>query len=151
MLTQHMPRRLPIAGLIIAVVALLGIGIVVWLWGGRASAVDTAAAPAAAPAVTQINEDGSVTIKVTPQPRSDGLAFTVVMDTHVVDLDGYDLRALATLRIGNAELQPSGWDAPLGGHHRQGTLTFPAAAVDGPLELIIRGVANVPERVFRWQ
>lgn len=57
------------------------------------------------------------------------------------------------------EAQPTGWDAPQGGHHRSGTLTFPDATADqkpliGPdtraVELIIRNVAGVPERSFRW-
>jgi hypothetical protein len=82
------------------------------------------------------------------------------MDTHSVPLDGYDLRQLAVLRTDQGiELTPNGWDAPVGGHHRKGTLTFPATASDGQpvlttttreVELVIRDVAGVPERSFRW-
>jgi hypothetical protein len=101
-----------------------------------------------------------VTVKVSWQGPNAGPIFDVVLDTHAVDLDGYDLRQLAVLRLdGEREVQPIGWDAPKGGHHRQGTLSFPAAAAGGsPLlspstrtvELVIRDVAGVPERVFRW-
>jgi hypothetical protein len=83
------------------------------------------------------------------------------MNTHAVDLDGYDLKQLAVLRIdGGQEIQPSNWEAPKGGHHRSGTLTFPTADTDGrpliasstrTIELVIRDVAGVPERVFTWQ
>jgi hypothetical protein len=109
---------------------------------------------------TQTSEGGEVTVKVTWQGLSAGPMFTVVMDTHAVDLDVYDLRELAVLRTDRGrEVQPAGWDAPKGGHHREGTLTFPTTGPDGNqwmtsstrnLELVIRNVAGVPERVFRW-
>jgi len=109
---------------------------------------------------TQTSEGGAVTVEVTWQGRSAGPVFRVAMDTHSVDLDSYDLMKLAVLRIDQGqELRPSGWDAPPGGHHRSGTLTFPVNAPDGSpligpntrtIELVIRGVAGVPERVFRW-
>jgi hypothetical protein len=56
-------------------------------------------------------------------------------------------------------VRPTGWNAPKGGHHREGTLTFPATESDGSpvigpdtrsIALIIRDVAGVPERTFRW-
>ena len=85
----------------------------------------------------------------------------IVMDTHVVNLDVYDLAQLAVLRTdGGAEVRPSAWDAPLGSHHREGTLTFPSLGDDGTptvtstsrsVELVIRDVAGVPERILRWE
>jgi hypothetical protein len=82
------------------------------------------------------------------------------MDTHSVDLDRYDLKDLAVLKTGaGLELQPITWDAPKGGHHRSGTLVFPATPPDGGLSidadaltltLVIRDVAGVPERTFQW-
>ncbi len=118
------------------------------------------AASASASATTQTREGGQVTIAVTWQGPTTGITFRVAMDTHAVNLDGYDLTQLATLRTDQGvTVQPSGWDAPKGGHHREGTLTFPAttlnsAATLGPatrmVELIIRDVAGVPERRFTW-
>ncbi len=120
------------------------------------------AGPTAVPAgsaLTQSSEGGQVTVKVTWQGASAGPVFKVVMDTHAVDLDGYDLRQTAVLRTGDGrELRPTGWDAPKGGHHREGLLTFPATTPDGTpviiagrtLELVIRDVAAVPERKFQW-
>lgn len=110
---------------------------------------------------TQISEGGQVTVSVTWMAGAEALAFAVVLDTHAVDLDRYDLLQLAVLRTpAGVEVPPSGWDAPPGGHHREGTLTFPTTDADGnPLidadtrsfELAIRDVAGVPERVFRWE
>jgi hypothetical protein len=111
-------------------------------------------------AATQRSEGGQVTVAVTWGGKQAGPVFRVVMDTHAVDLDGYDLRQLAALRVaGGREVRPSGWDAPEGGHHREGTLTFPSRLPDGSptigpaagtVELIVRDVAGLPERTFRW-
>jgi hypothetical protein len=145
--------------LLVAVAVLVPVTIGVWNTFGPAQPVGTVPAATVPGAATQINEGGQVTLKATWQGRSAGPVFTVVMDTHAVDLDGYDLTQLAILRIDGArEMLPVGWDAPKGGHHRQGTLTFPPMAAGRPLigsdtrtiELVIRDVAGVPERIFRW-
>lgn len=108
----------------------------------------------------QTSEEGQVTIKVTWQDPSAGPVFAVVMDTHSVNLDAYDLARLAVLRTDQGlEAQPIGWDAPSGSHHREGTLSFPSTGPDGSpvigpgttaVELVIRDVAGVPERILRW-
>jgi hypothetical protein len=109
---------------------------------------------------TQTSEGGQVTIDVTCRGVQAEPSFAVAMNTHSVDLDGVDLQHLASLRVDNGPaLQPNGWDAPKGGHHRSGTLTFPTAGADGApmigpvaqsVELVIRNVAGVPERTFTW-
>lgn len=108
----------------------------------------------------QTNEGGQITIKVTRQGRNAGLVFAVEMDTHVVNLDGYDLRQLAVLRTDRGqEIQPTSWNAASGGHHRNGMLTFPATAASGmplirpdtrSITLVIRNVGDVSERMFTW-
>ncbi len=80
----------------------------------------------------------------------------VVMDTHSVDLDGFDLARAGRLRLdGGAWVAPSAWDAPAGGHHRDGTLAF--AALDRKvfdaartIELELVDVA-APSRILRWE
>ena len=131
---------------------------------GRATA---ASQPAVVPtvatsngAVTQTNEGGQVTIAVTWDRGQSAPVFNVAMNTHSVDLDAVDLSQVAVLRTDQgAEVGPTGWDAPKGGHHRSGTLTFPAMTPSGAVvlgdgtrsfELLIRNVAGVPEREFRW-
>ena len=109
---------------------------------------------------TQTGQAGQVTIKATWQDVDAGPVFTIVLDTHAVNLDGYDLGQLATLRTDQGiEAAPIGWDAPAGGHHRQGALTFPPTQPDGSpvltgetrlVELSIRDVGGVPETVLKW-
>jgi hypothetical protein len=145
------------------VVLILLAGIALWIWRPAASTRQASTAPAAAlsDGATQSNESGQVTIAATWLGSSAGPVFNVAMNTHAVDLDGYDLKQLAVLRVdGGREMQPSSWEAPKGGHHRSGTLTFPTTTADGKpfisadthtVELVIRGVAGVPERVFIWR
>ena len=145
---------------LVTLAVIVGVALVFWNPLSPAQPADTAPAAAVSGAVTQTNEGGQVTIKATWRGPSAGPVFDIVLDTHAVDLDGYDLTQLAMLRIDGArEIQPTGWDAPKGGHHRAGTLTFPATAADGSaliapdtrtIELVIRDIAGVPERVFRW-
>lgn len=124
-------------------------------------ATGTGASPAGSQGnLTQTSDGGQVVVKATWQGSEAGPVFTVTLDTHSVDLDGYDLAQLTVLRVEDGrEVQPRGWDAPKGGHHRKGTLSFPAIGEDGKaivgpdtagFELIIRDVAGVPERVLRW-
>ncbi|MDP2920560.1 MAG: hypothetical protein Q8O43_10145 [Dehalococcoidia bacterium] len=106
----------------------------------------------------QSNAEGAVTVVVTWEGVKAGkLSFSVVMDTHSVDLDGYDLKVLATLTDAEGkQLSPLSWIAPAGGHHRSGQLVFstPESLVqgkDGVYELRLRDIAGVPERVLTWK
>ena len=159
--TVRPARRWPawmIQLLIVAIVA----GAAIWIWNSATttSLMKTAPAAAMSAGATQTDEGGQVTIAATLQRSDAETVFNVAMNTHAVDLDGYDLKQLAVLRIdGGREVQPTTWEAPKGGHHRSGTLTFPATGADGTpliasgahtIELVIRDVAGVPERSFRW-
>jgi hypothetical protein len=134
-------RLLAVAGLLIAA----GLA----ACGGQSS---PSAGPGPLTNVTRTNEGGGVTIAATLLAQEPTITFAVALDTHSVALDGYDLRQLATLRVDQGSpTQPSGWDAPAGGHHRAGTLSFPAPAADArAIELVIREVGGVPERVLQW-
>lgn len=119
----------------------------------------TPSAPTAPTGATQTSEGGDVTVSATWAGASSGPVFTVALDTHSVDLDAIDLTALATLNANGIQVRPTIWDAAAGGHHRTGVLTFPTTTADGRavigpetemIELIIRDVAGVPERTFRW-
>ena len=128
--------------------------------GTPVTTVGDEAPQAANESQTQSHEGGGVTITLTRLAQAPTIAFEVIMDTHAVALDGYDLRQLATLHVDQGPaIQASGWDAPAGGHHREGTLTFPATTEDGrpvlsddarTLEVIIRDIGAVPERILQW-
>lgn len=109
--------------------------------------------------LAQVDDQGAVTVEVTPtnldQP-GDMLQFDVAMNTHSVDLS-MDLKTLATLTTDTGlTIQATNWDAPGGGHHVRGKLSFPAtqsgkSILEGTkkLTLTITGVDNAI-RTFTW-
>lgn len=103
---------------------------------------------------TRTDSGGGVTVKVTllDSNRSGVLRFQVVLDTHSVNLDGYDLKKIAVLRDdAGKDYLPKTVESKGSGHHRQSTLVF-AKMANGTkrVELVIKDVAGVKERLFRW-
>lgn len=104
---------------------------------------------------TLSNSGGDVTVDVQlidfqiNQP----LVFEVTMNTHSVDLVD-DMTKIAILRdAAGKEYTPTAWEgAGPGGHHREGELQF-AAMTTKPkyVELVIKDLAQVAEREFRWE
>ena len=126
-----------------------------------AASVSTRSAPSQADAgdLTRSDQQGAVTVNVTPlnlDNPSDQLEFDVALETHSVDLS-MDLATLATLTTDTGiTVQATAWDAPRGGHHVEGKLTFPAikegkTILDNAnkLTLTITDV-DAPSRVFEW-
>ncbi len=87
------------------------------------------------------------------ESKTDGdLRFQVALDTHSVNLDSYDLKTAAVLRDeGGKVYLPKAIENKGSGHHRQSTLVF-GKITNGTkrLELVIKDVAGVKERIFRW-
>lgn len=118
----------------------------------------TSSAPGeTASGLTQTNDEAMVTVEVTPlnldDRSADALTFNVVLDTHSVDLN-YDLKSISALNTDTGEIvQPTEWTgAPGGGHHKEGVLAFPQLKDRGQsLTLVIKGIADVPERTFTWK
>jgi len=127
-------------GTTVAVLLLLG-----WGWQSAAEAQSKA---------TQSAPGGGVTVAVTfLKEGSDGPAFRVVLDTHSVNLDGYRFEEVVQLRDGKGgELVPTAVENPQGsGHHRSATVRFAwPEPKSKSLELVVKGVAGVPERLFQW-
>jgi len=79
------------------------------------------------------------------------------MNNNSVNLDQYDLKELTLLRDGQGnEYRPTSWRSASGSHYRSGELTFalPDSLSQGKakfVELIIRDLAGVNERVLRWE
>ena len=90
-------------------IALVGLAVIagVLLWArsnSGATGTPSSATTTQSGTMMQTNEGGQITIKVTWR-RNAGPVFSVEMDTHVVNLDGYDLRQLAVLRTGQGQEQ----------------------------------------------
>jgi hypothetical protein len=112
-----------------------------------------AAAPPAA-YETKTDKQGAVTVAVKPIEIAEGAAswtFEVVLDTHSVELDD-DLAAQSVLIDGQGnEYRPISWEGdPPGGHHRKGVLKFTTLSQADMIQLKIRGIGGVVERIFRW-
>ncbi len=110
--------------------------------------------------LTRVDEQGMVVVEVTPENLKDPsgtLDFEVAMNTHSVDLS-MDLSQLATLTTDTGiSVQANAWDAPGGGHHVSGKLTFPATKdgkpiLDGATKITVT-ILNVdaPTRTFEWE
>ena len=109
--------------------------------------------------LTRSDSQGAIIIEVKPENLGnpgDTFVFAISLTTHSVDLS-MDLAALSTLSTDDGRsVKATLWDAPRGGHHVSGKLSFPAS-IDGNellagatvLTLTIRDV-DVPQRVFTW-
>ena len=109
---------------------------------------------AAAPGLTRTHTGGGVTVKVTylNPKETESVRFEVVLDTHSVNLDGYDLKVLSVLRdeMGK-EYQPTQVENKGSGHHREIILIFPKSSSGAKrLDLVIKDIAKVKERSFSW-
>lgn len=122
---------------------------------------------AAGPSYTQRDQgEGGVEVEVTfvsPEYLAAGGAaarayepekftvFLVAMNTHSVDLSGYDLVKASELRVGGKIYQALRWvSTSASSHHRSGALIFPTVDRRQSLELTIKTIAGIPVRTFRW-
>lgn len=108
----------------------------------------------------RVDESGSVEVVVLylnplKQTEDKEIAFEITLDTHSADLSQYKLEEVSFVRVGGGpEIKASGWLNPGGGgHHKSGTVTFETTVSPSAdsLELIVRGVGGVEERVFKWK
>jgi len=109
---------------------------------------------AASQQVARTQAGGGVTVTATYlNPRSNEEAkFDIAMNTHSVDLDGYDLKTLSLLRDdAGKEHKPLRVENEGGGHHRRVTLVFPKPSPKAKhIELVIKDIAGVKARSFSW-
>jgi hypothetical protein len=109
--------------------------------------------------LARTDQQGAVVVEVTPinlDNPGQTLDFQVSLNTHSVDLS-MDLAALARLSTDNGNsVQGISWDAPKGGHHVSGKLSFPATLngktfLDGATQLTLT-IKNLdaPTRLFTW-
>jgi hypothetical protein len=102
----------------------------------------------------QSNKENRVRVDVLPVQLVIGkpIIFDIKMNTHSVELN-------SDLVTGSVVQDDSGrvynaleWDGTLpGSHHRSGVLAFTALkGTPKSVTLIIKGVSNVPERIYKW-
>lgn len=102
----------------------------------------------------QVNEEANVSIEVTPKVVEKGKdpQFQITFNTHFVDLS-FNVTKIAVLTDDKGNnYSVSNWDGSgAGGHHRNGLLSFNKPLADTKyIELVIKDVAGIPERKFRW-
>ena len=97
---------------------------------------------------------GGVTVAATLlTDRTDATAIQLALNTHSVNLDGYYFDTMALLRDdqGKTYALEAVEGASGSGHHRQAVLRFARADAGAKaVELIVKDVAGVKERTFRW-
>ncbi|TFH46688.1 MAG: hypothetical protein E4G94_01905 [ANME-2 cluster archaeon] len=107
------------------------------------------------------NSENKVTIAMTYlNPTSsqykDSLAFQVSMNTHSVELGGYDFNTIAYLKTASGDvIKPEKWEEAdaSGGHHRSGVLLFPKTDTKlelGNFDIFVEDVAQIDQRIFSW-
>ncbi len=120
---------------------------------------------AASSLATQKNSGGGVTVEATllnPKTIGEKISLQIKLDTHSVNLDQYDLSGISRLRDDEGkEFSKPTLEKPEGeGHHKGGILAFSNKDKDGKpivtantkyIELIVKDVAGVAERTFRWE
>jgi len=171
-------NRLLIAGIALAAIALLSSPYlaVERIGTGPESAApspsrELAQVPVASKPTQQDGGEGGVTVRATwvteeylkEKGKGDeadryeldkNLVFYVRLDTHSVDLMDYDVIKNTVLRADGREISPNRWLSPSdSSHHRSGFLSFPRSSTTDDakyLELVVRDLAGVSERVLRW-
>jgi hypothetical protein len=103
---------------------------------------------------TRSNRENSVRMDVRPVQLAPGQSarFEVRMNSHSETL-GEDMVAVSSVKDNAGRIyQATSWQgSEPGGHHRKGVLEFPKLENNTEsITLIIRKVANVPERTFEW-
>ena len=104
--------------------------------------------------VPQLVRGGGVAVILSRLPsEADSLRFRIEMTTHMRDLDPYRFEQIIRLRDQTGkEFPPLAVEQMMGGgHHRMAVVRFPAPDPRATVvELLVRDVAGVLERVFRW-
>ena len=111
--------------------------------------------PTAKSLTAQVVAGGGMTVLVRPPTLKLGQAveFGIVLDSHSVEIVEDMAKSVVLRTETGKEYTPAAWDGDKpGGHHRTGVIRF-APLTDQPrrIELIIKDVAGVPERLYRWE
>jgi hypothetical protein len=135
------------------IVGLTVLGIIaaagVMSWSGEVFAASAVGAK-----LSQQVAGGGVTVAATLlRDQGETTAIKLVLDTHSVGLDGYKFDEIAILQDDTRRSYPvvAVEQASGGGHHRQSVLRFGKVSPEAKtIELVVKDVAGVKERIFRW-
>jgi hypothetical protein len=104
------------------------------------------------------NKEGAVSVIAeylpTKNSKEEGISFRLILNTHSVDLEQYDIQNLSSLIIDKGTpTAATKWEPSGAGHHFKGILHFSETLPSGKhqLQLVVRNLDNVKERVFEWQ
>lgn len=106
--------------------------------------------------LSRIDSQGAVAVQVAVLPEmslENELMFEIVMNTHSVDLNQYQLNKLAQLSFGTTvnttgefEWKPENEDS----HHRIGYLKWKGTPSWDGITLVLKDIDNIPSRKFVW-
>ncbi len=119
------------------------------MMGGTAAAEPKKEEQESGPQKIQEKSEAGVTAKVALESTDGVIKFKIALETHTVDLDKYKFDEIVSLRAGGKEYKGRVISREGSGHHRSMVVEFDnPGAKEG--EVVIKGVAGVPERVFRF-
>ena len=103
------------------------------------------------PGQTRTAEQEGIAVVATLAP-GDKLRFTVILDTHTVDLSGYDVVNKTRLETAEGALRPTGNSGLKDntGHHVEAHLVFEGHHGD-TLTLVLEDLGGVPERRLEFK
>jgi len=126
---------------------------VVGLFGGIGDAV-AGSASSSAVATQQLAGNGVTVTAVLLKKEPDSTVIKLALDTYFVNLVRYDFGEVAILRDNTGKTYPVTGVEQIGSrkpHYRQAILRFAKVAPEAKtMELIVKDVAGVKERTFRW-
>ena len=114
------------------------------------------AGPSSSGLTQQVNGNGVAVFATLLKEQAESTAIQLTLDTYFVNLVCYDVEEVATLRddtgksysVTSVERIGSGLKA----HYLQTVLRFPRVAPEAKtIELVVKDVTGVKERVFRWR
>jgi len=92
---------------------------------------------------------GDVEIELTPSWINGKLDVEIAVNTHSVDLSGFNLKEITILQYGEKTLNPVSVPA-LSGHHNSGKMVFEPGEEPKSFAIKILGIPAVNKRVFEW-
>jgi hypothetical protein len=140
-----MRRILWLSGFVLGAIGVLG---------GMGNALASSTSPSAE-ASQRVDGNGVTVIATLLKEQPESTAIKLALDTYFVNLVRYDFEDLATLRDDTGKTYPLTSVERIGSslkpRFRQAVLRFPKVAPEAKtIELIVKEVAGVKERVFRW-